>query len=228
MAGYSTGSGNEMTASPGYSYAYDGEGNMTGWTYTSTGATATFAYDYRNRMTGDTLRASGRAITGQETFTYDALNRRIGINSGGSQIWTVYDHQNAHADFSGSATLQQRYLFGSDVDQVLSRTSSGGSSAWYLTDDLRPGRVARRSEDVYRPRAARNWQNEQCGPDHGRRHEQRTSIGRSMRIPMLSAKGQRDGIAAARGCSSGEMPRCRTASQRSRGPDIGVSSMGAD
>ena len=36
-SGYTTGTGNEMTASPGYTYTYDGEGNMIGETQTSTG-----------------------------------------------------------------------------------------------------------------------------------------------------------------------------------------------
>jgi RHS repeat-associated protein len=43
---------------------------------------------------------------------------------------------NTYADFNGSGTLQTRYLNGPAIDEVLARTSSGGTSAWYLADRL--------------------------------------------------------------------------------------------
>ena len=76
------------------------------------------------------------------TYIYDALNRRIGIDDNGTQTWTVYDGTNPYADFNGSGTLQTRYQYGPGVvngavvDQLLARTSSGGTTAWYLTDKL--------------------------------------------------------------------------------------------
>jgi RHS repeat-associated protein len=110
---------------------------MTAETNTSTGAVTTFAYDYRNRLMGDTTKNSGGTITNQETFTYDALNRRTGFDINGTQTWTVYDGQNAYADFNGTGTLEERYLYGPALNQILARTSSGGTTAWYLTDRLR-------------------------------------------------------------------------------------------
>ena len=50
-SGYTTGTGNEMTASPGYTYTYDGEGNMIAQTNTSTHVTTSYTYDNRNRLT---------------------------------------------------------------------------------------------------------------------------------------------------------------------------------
>ena len=80
------------------------------------------------------------------TYTYNALNQRIGVKDNGTQTWTVYDgtsaDANPYADFNGSGTLTERYLFGPGVvngavvDQILARTSSGGTTAWYLTDKL--------------------------------------------------------------------------------------------
>ncbi len=78
---------------------------------------------------------------------YDALNQRIGIDdSGGGQTWTVYNGTSAdalpYADFNGSGTLLIRYVSGpgmvndAAVDELLARTSSGGATAWYLTDKL--------------------------------------------------------------------------------------------
>jgi RHS repeat-associated protein len=43
---------------------------------------------------------------------------------------------NPYADFDGSGNLKVRYLYGLVVDQVLARTDSGGTSAWYLPDRL--------------------------------------------------------------------------------------------
>src|SRR5262249_35358176 len=120
-----------LTASPGYTYTYDAEGNLTSQTNTSTHVVTTYSYDYRDRLTGVTVGGTATA-----TFTYDGLDRRIGFQVSGTQTWTVYDGQDAYADFDGSGTLLERYLHGPAVDEILARTSSGGTRAWYLTDHL--------------------------------------------------------------------------------------------
>jgi RHS repeat-associated protein len=142
-AGYTTGSGNELTASPGPSttYSYDNEGNLTGQTNTSTHVSTVYSYDYRNRLTG--VSGGGTLVA---TYVYDALDRRIGAQDSGAQTWTVYDGNGAndppYADFNGAGSLTNRYLtgpgvvLGAVVDQVLARTSSGGTTAWYLPDNL--------------------------------------------------------------------------------------------
>ena len=80
------------------------------------------------------------------TYTYNALNQRIGVKDSGTQTWTVYNgtsaDANPYADFNGSGSLTVRYLFGPTVVNgavttgILARTSSGGTTAWYLTDKL--------------------------------------------------------------------------------------------
>jgi RHS repeat-associated protein len=80
------------------------------------------------------------------TYTYNALDQRIGFKDSSTQTWTVYDGPTAdaepYADFDGSGTLTERYLHGPGVvngavvDELLARTSSGGTTAWYLTDKL--------------------------------------------------------------------------------------------
>ena len=42
----------------------------------------------------------------------------------------------SYADFNGSGTLLTRYVSGLAVDELFARTSSGGTTAWYLTDRL--------------------------------------------------------------------------------------------
>jgi len=133
--GYSTTVMNETSTSPGTTYTYDNAGNMISG---KTGSTiTTYTYDYNNRLRDVTQ--GGTVIA---TYVYDALNRRIGIDDNGTQTWTVYDGTNPYADFNGSGTLEERYVYGPGVvngaivDQILARTSSGGTTAWYLTDKL--------------------------------------------------------------------------------------------
>ncbi len=133
--GYSTTVMNERATSPGITYTFDNAGNMISAKNGST--ITTYTYDYRNRMTQVTQ--GGTVIA---SYTYDAMDRRIGIVDGGTRTWTVYDGTQPYADFSSSGTLLERYLSGASVidgavvDELLARTSSGGATAWYLTDKL--------------------------------------------------------------------------------------------
>ena len=137
--GYSTGTMNEMSISPGHTYTYDDAGNLIS---DNNGTTiTTYSYDYENRLT--TVTTGGTVVA---SYTYNALGQRIGVNDNGTQTWTVYNGPsfvaNPYADFDGSGNLMVRYLFGPMVVNgavttgILARTSSGGTTAWYLTDKL--------------------------------------------------------------------------------------------
>jgi RHS repeat-associated protein len=137
--GYSTTVMNETATSPGTTYTYDNAGNMI--TSKTGSTTTTYTYDYRNRLTEVTT--GGTVVA---TYTYNAMNQRIGVKDNGTQTWTVYDgtsaDANPYADFNSSGSLTERYLFGAGVvtgavmPVILARTSSGGTTAWYLTDNL--------------------------------------------------------------------------------------------
>ena len=138
-SGYTTGTGNEQTASPGYTYTYDANGNMITMTNTSTGDKWTYSYNFRNLMTGAVEKTSGGTTLEQVTYTYDALDNRIGMDENGTQTWTLYDGSDPVMDFSSGGSLEMRYLNGPTgllVDTVLARESSGGTIAWYLPDRL--------------------------------------------------------------------------------------------
>jgi RHS repeat-associated protein len=131
--GYTVGTGNELTNSPGVTYAYDNVGNMI--TATTSSGTTTYTYDYQNQLTN--VEANGVMVA---TYTYDALGQRIGIKDIGTQTWTVYNGKSADAnpygDFSSSGALKVRYLDGLAVDQILAQTDASGDTSWYLTDQL--------------------------------------------------------------------------------------------
>ncbi len=77
----------------------------------SGGTITTYTYDYRNRLTE--VEQAGTIIA---TYTYNALDQRIGIQESGGQTWTVYNGTSADAlpygDFNGSGTLLTRYVSG--------------------------------------------------------------------------------------------------------------------
>ena len=78
------------------------------------------------------------------------MDQRIGIkDSGGGQIWTIYNGTSAdalpYADFNSSGTLLTRYVSGpgmvngAAVDELLARTSSGGTRRVVLDRQARFG-----------------------------------------------------------------------------------------
>lgn len=145
MTGYTTGSDNELSNDGTYTYTYDAEGNMTGKS-DAAGDTWTYSYDYHNQMTGFTEKNSGGTTIAQGTYVYDVLDRRIEtaetVSGTSTTTWTVFNGSSnmPFMDFNGSGTLQERYLSGpayiAGLDSLLARTSSGGTTAWYLDDML--------------------------------------------------------------------------------------------
>ena len=59
------------------------------------------------------------------TYTYDALDRRIGVQEGGGRTWTIYNGTSPdalpYADFNSSGTLLTRYVSGTGHGQRGSR-----------------------------------------------------------------------------------------------------------
>ncbi len=140
MTGYSTPTGNELTTDGTYDYTYDNNGNLITQTDILSGDETIYSYDFRNRLIEVQQVVSGTTST-LAVYTYDALNRRIGVSEGGSATWTVYDGTSTAPllDFNGSGTLTARYLNGpspAGVDAVLARDTPSGGVAWYLADRL--------------------------------------------------------------------------------------------
>jgi len=140
MTGYSTTTGNRLTADGTYTYAYDNDGNMTGRTKTSNGEITTFTWDYRNRLTEVLIKSSGGTTLQDDKFTYDVENRRIGKNTlSGGQGWTGYEGANPIDDFNSGGSLTYRYLYGIGIDSLFGRFNVQGMAVktlWYLKDML--------------------------------------------------------------------------------------------
>jgi RHS repeat-associated protein len=132
--GYTTGTDNEQTASPGYTYTYDNAGEMTSETQTSTGDVWTYGYDLGGRMVTAVEKTSGGTTLESVTYMYDALDNRIGMDENSTQTWTLYDSGKPIMDFNSSGSLTMRYLWG--PTGIVARQTSGGTVSWYLADHL--------------------------------------------------------------------------------------------
>ena len=138
MAGYTTGTGNELTSDGTYNYTYDNEGNTLTQTRISDGQVTNYSWDYRNRLTEVVVKTSGGTVLNDEKFTFDVNNNRIGVMlNGAQQSWTVFDGANPYMDFNGSGAVTQRYLTDPrGVSQFYARVDPTGVVNWYLTDNL--------------------------------------------------------------------------------------------
>ena len=140
MTGDSTSTGNELTSDGTYNYTYDANGNMITQTAIATGDETIYDYDYLNRLV-EVEQVVGGVESVVAQYTYDALNRRIGVSEGGSTTWTLYNGTSTDAliDFDNSGDVTARYLYGpspAGVDAVLARDTPSGGVAWYLADRL--------------------------------------------------------------------------------------------
>ena len=149
--GYETGAANRLLGDGTYDYAYDAEGNMTRRTETATGDYREFVWDHRNRLSAVSDFAADGTATQVVQFSYDFLNRRItkavdlNPNDADGPILThfVNDRDNVIIDLVDedgagpqAAAVDQRYLHGPAVDQVLAQDDSAGGVFWHLADHL--------------------------------------------------------------------------------------------
>lgn len=139
-AGYRTGPANQLLADGTYTYEYDGEGNLVKKSEITTGRIAILEYDQRNHMTRATEWtkdiSQGGTILHEDGYRYDVSNRRIQVISDSQVTKTVYDFDNARADFGADGGEAVRYLFGNRIDQVIAHDIPSNGIGWFLTDRL--------------------------------------------------------------------------------------------
>lgn len=128
------GTGNQLLSDSDFTYEYDGEGNLVSRTDRLSGETTQFIYDHDNRLTEITVVDADGNVVSETTFTYDALGRRIARAINGETTFTIYDGDNAYADFDAAGNVITRYLFADRMDQAIARQRDGENLAWYLSD----------------------------------------------------------------------------------------------
>ena len=133
-ADYVIGRGNRLLSDGRFNYAYDLEGNLIRKTEIATGNVTEYTYDFRNRLVRVEERSAGGVSSNASQYAYDVLGRRITVVENGVVTHTVYNGNNAWADFGVTGAVTARYLFGDRLDQNLARWRPGQGLAWYVTD----------------------------------------------------------------------------------------------
>ena len=111
---------NQLTQWGGSSFSYDLNGNMT------SDGSKTYTWDARNHL----VSISGGVTA---SFQYDPFGRRVTESLGGSATSYLYDGANGVQELSGSTPTAN--LLNAALDEVLTRTDSGGTRG-YLKDAL--------------------------------------------------------------------------------------------
>ncbi|MEL6108015.1 MAG: RHS repeat-associated core domain-containing protein, partial [Planctomycetota bacterium] len=132
--GNQVGENNQLLADSEYTYEYDAEGNLIGRTEIANGNVTVYEYDHRNRLITVQESSAEGVVLSETRYTYDVLNRRIAQTKNGETLHTVYNADNAWADFGDDGSVVTRYLFGERVDQVLARFEPNEGITWHLTD----------------------------------------------------------------------------------------------
>ena len=127
---------NRVASDGEFSYAYDKNGAMVSRTNIASGAQTTYKYDHRGRLVEVNEFDNAHNPLSQVRFTYDFLDRRIGVETSSETIRTVYAGPNAWADFDDSGNLVTKYLQGTQGDEPWARFRPGEGTAWYLSDRL--------------------------------------------------------------------------------------------
>jgi RHS repeat-associated protein len=130
-----TGVNNQLLNDGTYSYQYDGEGNRTKRTEIATGKVTEYIWDYRNRLAGVLFKDAGGSVTKTIDYIYDGNNQRIGKRIDGAVTERyVIDRNQIALVFDGAGTQTHRYLYGTQVDQVLADETPTGM-VWALADN---------------------------------------------------------------------------------------------
>jgi len=132
---YTVGLGNRLTA-----WGTNGENTMSYNTagcvtqMCSSGSSAkALTWDSRYRMTAVYTNSSLA-----ESYTYDALDRRVSISDGSTTNYLVYNGIHCVAETDSSGTLFKSYTYGPGIDNILSMTVYGGTTQtyYYVKDHL--------------------------------------------------------------------------------------------
>jgi RHS repeat-associated protein len=144
-ATYQTGTGNRISSDGTFNYIFDHEGNLQQKSKGAGQETWYYTYDNANRLVSVRKTSDGSTNQVWATYTYDVEGHRVK-----QQEWTLasglttvtrfaYDGDQVWADLDNSNNVLVRYLYGTGVDDILTRTQVSGTTATvmaYLRDRL--------------------------------------------------------------------------------------------
>jgi RHS repeat-associated protein len=143
--GNTVGANNQLLRDGTYAYTYDGNGNRITRTVlvggNPTGAQTRYTYDFRNRLTAVRDFTPAGVMTATTTYTYDGdnnrLTRSVDVDGNGSVDQNqryIIDNDHVTAVTNAAGAIQNRYLHGPVVDEVLADIGATGNVNWALAD----------------------------------------------------------------------------------------------
>ena len=114
---------NQYTNVDGFAQTYDANGNLTGT------SGAAYSFDAQNRLVSATVNG---VVT---TFVYDPRNRVVRRTTDGTARNLTYDGWNLIEERDGSGALQQVYVHGAAVDELLAKITTA-RVVYYHADAL--------------------------------------------------------------------------------------------
>ena len=120
---YSANALNQYTSAGGNSLTYDANGNLT------SASGAAYTYDAQNRLTSATVNGI------VATFTHDPRNRVVKRVTDGAVVNLTYDGWDLIEERDAAGALQQVYVHGAAVDELLATITPSGA-VYYHADGL--------------------------------------------------------------------------------------------
>jgi RHS repeat-associated protein len=147
--GYVTGENNQLLSDGKFNYQYDKEGNRVKRTEIATGEVTEYQWDHRNRLVAAVTKSSNGNVIANSEYTYDVNNNRIaksvdadGAGAGSAVVERyVLDGDHIALTFDGEGNQTERFLHGTQVDQVLAQENADGEVLWALTDHQNSVRI---------------------------------------------------------------------------------------
>ncbi len=126
--------GNLLLSDAQFEYTYDAEGNLVQRRNRLDGTTLSYAYDFRNRVTAIIARNASAVETGRNSFSYDALNRRISLTESAGQTLFYFDALHPIVAIAPGGIVTRR-LYENRLDAVLAEDVAG-QTRWFLKDNV--------------------------------------------------------------------------------------------
>lgn len=115
---------NKYPSVGGTAYSYNGNACLAG------DGTWTFGYNTEKMLTS--ASKTGTSVS----YSYDPLLRQVLKNVGGTKTQYYYAGQQRIADYSGAGVLQDRYVYGAGLDDILIKVNTSGTKTYYHQDKL--------------------------------------------------------------------------------------------
>ena len=125
---------NRLLLDDGFTYTYDGDGNLLGKVGRGDGATTTYTWDALGRL-GSVILPGGAVVR----YRYDVLGRRVERAVGAAAESYAYDGHDVVGVYDDGNVLKESYLYGPGIDNVLAairHTQSGTEVVYYHKDGL--------------------------------------------------------------------------------------------